>query len=133
MSEVWATKEKEGEVVDKHQFQPWAISPEQCGIIKNPDSATKWQKVCGLPASADIHQEVKQSHGHCWHSRVDASSYCCKCEDLPHIPQPPAKTLEQLAGELAAEIHYAAIGGGSQLQEKLIAFAEEIKRSSIEP
>lgn len=86
-----------------------------------------------------VHQGVEGAdHAHCWHERTDAPSFCCGCEglqDVAHAAQPPAKTLEQLAEEIAAEIHFetATRFRRFDLKAALIAFAEEIKRSSIEP
>lgn len=59
---------------------------------------------CGLPASAEVHQ-------------------------------PPPKTLDDLAGECADKVfqHVSDLRSRDALRAALIAFAEEIKRSTVEP
>lgn len=81
---------------------------------------------CGcnpVPASAPVHQvEEGEQPVLCNRCVVSGRIYC-----PPEHSQPPPKSIETLAGELAKEIYYGATNSRSELERLLIQFARAIK------
>lgn len=123
----------------KHQFIDGGYSSGHACKVFN----------CGLPASAEVHQGVE---GRCEHGKTP-SEYCFDCVRKQHNEDvldgrfdedeqpPPAKTIEDLANEVSLTVRLLTVlvtpdqktDAQALLTKKLIQFAEEIKRSTIEP
>lgn len=84
--------------------------------------STKWQKLTPCCRSPFI--QVTET-GDTW----------LKCSECGNAVSLPAKTIEQLAGELAGTVFYHVSDHmrAEYLRDLLIQFAEEIQRRSVEP